>query len=80
MLAISSFLHAEDGAVTVDWVVLTATLVGLGLGVAILLGEGFRTSSTELQVELSRNDIICFDFCDRFASAEDPEAEPTVNP
>ncbi|MBN2741435.1 MAG: hypothetical protein JXR35_11090 [Rhodobacteraceae bacterium] len=25
-----NFLHSEDGAVTVDWVVLTAAVVGLG--------------------------------------------------
>ena len=25
------FLHGEDGAVTVDWVVLTAAIVGLAL-------------------------------------------------
>lgn len=27
----SSFLDAEDGAVTVDWVVLTAAVVSLGM-------------------------------------------------
>ncbi len=30
-MSLSYFLQAEDGAVTVDWVVLTAALVGLGL-------------------------------------------------
>lgn len=30
---ITTFLAAEDGVVTVDWVVLTAALAGLGLAV-----------------------------------------------
>ncbi|MFU8899334.1 MAG: Flp family type IVb pilin [Roseinatronobacter sp.] len=30
-MSLSYFLRAEDGAVTVDWVVLTAALVGMGL-------------------------------------------------
>lgn len=31
MVAKSAFLSDESGAVTVDWVVLTAAIVGLGL-------------------------------------------------
>jgi hypothetical protein len=30
----------EDGAVTVDWVVLTAGVVGLAVGVIAILGDG----------------------------------------
>jgi hypothetical protein len=33
MRLMKSFLGNEDGAVTVDWVVLTAATVGLGVGV-----------------------------------------------
>lgn len=36
---IKSFFQAEDGAVTVDWVVLTAAVVALG-GAAIVSIEG----------------------------------------
>jgi hypothetical protein len=32
MRLMKSFLGNEDGAVTVDWVVLTAATVGLGIG------------------------------------------------
>ncbi len=35
------FVVAEDGAVTVDWVVLTAAIVGIGIGVILQL----RTST-----------------------------------
>ncbi len=36
------FVRAEDGAVTIDWTVLTASLVGLGLAgsAAVILGTG----------------------------------------
>ena len=33
-----AFVHAEDGAVTVDWVVLTAGVCGLGLLLLIPVG------------------------------------------
>ncbi|WP_392336822.1 hypothetical protein [Loktanella salsilacus] len=31
------FIAAEDGAITVDWVVLTAATVGLGLIIAVAI-------------------------------------------
>ena len=34
------FFTAEDGAVTVDWVVLTAAIVGIGLAVVTVVAEG----------------------------------------
>lgn len=39
---ISSFLRREDGAVTVDWVVLTAAVVGLAILVVtpVVTGTG----------------------------------------
>ena len=35
-----NFRNDEDGAVTVDWVVLTAAIVGLGLAVLASVGGG----------------------------------------
>jgi hypothetical protein len=35
-----SFRDAEDGAVTVDWVVLTAAIVGLGVTVMVTVRNG----------------------------------------
>ena len=37
---IASFRRGQDGAVTVDWVVLTAAIVGLGLVVVNTVGNG----------------------------------------
>jgi Flp pilus assembly pilin Flp len=42
---ISKFRDAEDGAVTVDWVVLTAAIVALSVGLLI----GINTATTELE-------------------------------
>jgi hypothetical protein len=33
------FVVSEDGAVTVDWVFLTAAIVGLGIGVVLQLHD-----------------------------------------
>ena len=37
---IKNFRRDEDGAVTVDWVVLTAAIVGLGIAVLTSVGNG----------------------------------------
>ena len=42
------FLREEDGAVTVDWVVLTAALVALAIAVASLVGGGVTTLGGEI--------------------------------
>lgn len=41
---LSRFKRNESGAVTVDWVVLTAALVGLAIGVTTII----TTSTTDL--------------------------------
>lgn len=44
-----NFKHEEDGAITVDWVVLTAALIAIALAVAGLVSGG----TTELGNEIS---------------------------
>lgn len=46
MQRLRSFQRAEDGAVTVDWVVLTASVVGLGMAMAglVWISTGNTTS------------------------------------
>ena len=48
MKFINTFCKDEDGAVTVDWVVLTAAVVGLGVAAysQISTGTGALTAST----------------------------------
>ena len=62
-----TYLICENGAVTVDWVVLTAALVGLGLAVTGIIFAGISSVNGDLNEQLLRDDIICDDFCDRFA-------------
>lgn len=38
--SILNFVHDEHGAITVDWVVLTAAIVGIGVAVATSVGTG----------------------------------------
>ncbi|PWJ21167.1 pilus assembly protein [Jannaschia seohaensis] len=52
-----SFLAAEDGAVTVDWVVLTAALVGLGLAVMAVISTGLENLSGDIQTQLQGQQI-----------------------
>jgi len=47
--ALSNFRHSEDGAVTVDWIVLTAAIVGLGLAVLTSVALGAETASAKLE-------------------------------
>ena len=48
----NAFLNDESGAVTVDWVVLTAAIVGLGIAVLMAVGEGTTTLAENIQTEL----------------------------
>ena len=54
---IKTFFADEDGAVTVDWVVLTAALVGLGIAVLAAVETGLADLSGDIASEL-QNDII----------------------
>ena len=50
---INTFRADEDGAVTVDWVVLTAAVIGLGFVVFILINDGAVSLATAVGNELS---------------------------
>lgn len=49
---IKKFRGDEDGAVTVDWVVLTAAIVGLGIVVMNTVGTSITKSATTLTTNL----------------------------
>ncbi|UWQ22922.1 Flp family type IVb pilin [Jannaschia sp. W003] len=51
--AIKTFSADESGAVTVDWVVLTAALVGLGLAVMGVVSGGVENLSNNIQGTLN---------------------------
>ncbi len=53
-----SFISSESGAVTVDWVVLTAALVGLGLAVMAVVSGGVENLSTDIGQSLADTDPL----------------------
>jgi hypothetical protein len=53
-----SYAVEETGAVTVDWVVLTAALVGLGIAVMAVLTGGLRQQSGDVRDMMQRDDLI----------------------
>jgi Flp pilus assembly pilin Flp len=50
---IKNFAQSESGAVTVDWVVLTAALVGLGLAVMAVVSSGVENLGTDITNSLA---------------------------
>lgn len=62
-----SFLSAEDGAVTVDWVVLTAAIVGLGLAVMAVVSGGVEDLAGDVDGQLQAQEITT-----EFAAALSP--------
>ena len=50
------FSKDEDGAVTVDWVVLTAAIVGLGLIVMAAIRPAIQNLSTSIATEIGEAD------------------------
>jgi Flp pilus assembly pilin Flp len=50
---INGFRNDESGAVTVDWVVLTAAIVGLGIAVITSVRTGTTALATDISTSLS---------------------------
>ena len=48
MERISKFLREDDGAITVDWVVLSAAIIGLGM--VVLIPIAYSTESSTQQI------------------------------
>ena len=53
----SAFIEDESGAVTVDWVVLTAAIVGLGVVVIFSVRDGTRDLSAKIGASLTTASI-----------------------
>jgi Flp pilus assembly pilin Flp len=49
-----NFINDESGAVTVDWVVLTAAVVGLGLIVMAAVKPAVSTLSTDIATSITK--------------------------
>lgn len=55
--ALWTMWNDEDGAVTVDWVLLTAVVVGFGAMVVGLLFEGTSSMSEAIATYLSEREV-----------------------
>ena len=49
------FKNEESGAVTVDWVVLTGAVVGLGIIIANTMGASIQTAATSVAADVEDN-------------------------
>ncbi len=57
MKLFNAFLNDESGAVTVDWVVLTAAIVGLGIAVMTTVGAGTTSYADKISSHLSGRSV-----------------------
>jgi len=55
-----NFMRDEDGAVTVDWVVLTAAIVGLGIAVLTSVSGGTTSLADKISSELAGTTITTY--------------------
>jgi Flp pilus assembly pilin Flp len=59
---IKNFRAEEDGAVTVDWVVLTAAIVGLGIAVILAVRTGTVNMAGDIGTTLSNANVPSIQF------------------
>lgn len=59
-LFLTRFAKDEDGAVTVDWVVLTGAIIGLSLAVIATISDGALDYSTGLGQNLSAKTVATY--------------------
>ena len=57
---VKNFRNDEDGAVTVDWVVLTAAIVGLGIAVLASVSNGVTSLAGKISGELAGQTIATY--------------------
>ncbi len=60
MKLFNKFFADESGAVTVDWVVLTAAIVGLGIAVLTTVSGGTTNLAGDIASELSSSGIASY--------------------
>ncbi|OIQ70911.1 hypothetical protein GALL_474750 [mine drainage metagenome] len=54
---LKNFRSDESGAVTVDWVVLTAAIVGLGIVVMTTVGGGIKSLATSVSTKIAATTV-----------------------
>ena len=54
---IKTFLTSEDGAISVEWVVLTAGVVGLAGASAVLINDGVVSAATHIETGVQAQQV-----------------------
>lgn len=57
---VKNFRNDEDGAVTVDWVVLTAAIVGLGIAVLASVSGGVTSLAGKISANLEGQNVATY--------------------
>ncbi len=57
MKLFNAFLNDESGAVTVDWVVLPAAIVGLGIAVMTTVGAATTTYADKISSHMATRSV-----------------------
>ena len=57
LIRLVKFIRCQIGAVAVDWVVLTAAIIGLGVGVILTVSSGTGNVGTVLGGSLSASSV-----------------------
>ena len=60
-MTVLAHMRAEDGAVTVDWVVMTAAVVGLGLASMASVRSGTQAMGTDIQASLTSASVVALE-------------------
>ncbi len=55
---IENFFEDERGEVTIEWVSITAAIIGMSVAVMLSISEGTRVFSENVGNELSTTDVI----------------------
>lgn len=55
---ITTFISDESGAITVDWVVLTASIVGIAIAVLLVISGGISTASGNIRGQLAGSESV----------------------
>jgi Flp pilus assembly pilin Flp len=50
---LNAFVKDEDGAVTVDWVVLTAAIVGIAIAILATISTALNTTANEIATSIN---------------------------
>ncbi|WP_420397176.1 Flp family type IVb pilin [Nioella sp.] len=75
MTCVAQFWNEENGSATVEWVVMTAASVAMGLAVMSYVSEGVENLSNDVRSALSGFEIMTsFDQWDDFRAQQAAEA------